>query len=168
MSFGVLQHLIDSLAAEARNPVTPAPSDGETPDAAPMLARTPVTPVTPSNDETGTQALRLYRLTLEQADRCHAPCWDDAEISEFVHRHFRLLALGFKDGDADDLAERLTLRDRDADDRRSCVECAHYRPGRCSNHKAAALQSAEVGRALAASLQRCDGFAPQEGLRDGS
>ena len=60
--------------------------------------------------------------------------------------------------DADDLAERLTLRDRDADDRVICVECSHYRPGRCGNHRSALMTTADIGRDLAAMLQRCPGF----------
>jgi hypothetical protein len=56
------------------------------------------------------------------------------------------------------LADRLVRRDRDLDARVSCADCKHYRPGRCGNHIAAGLRSPEVGRDLAALLQRCDGF----------
>lgn len=52
----------------------------------------------------------------------------------------------------------LTLRDRSGDERVSCTECAHYRPGRCSNHRAARPHSPEVGSDLAELLQRCPGF----------
>ena len=65
---------------------------------------------------------------------------------------------GIADDDADDLAERLTLRDQQQDDRVLCVECSHYRPGRCGNHKVAGLSSVDVGRDLAVLLQRCGGF----------
>lgn len=91
-------------------------------------------------------------LTCEQDDRCHS-------IQAFSDRRERLLRAGYCDADAEDLAERLVLRDRDADDRRLCVECSHYRAGRCGNRKAAGLHSPEVGRDLAATLQRCEGFA---------
>ena len=60
-------------------------------------------------------------------------------------------------------AERLTLRDRQHDDRRLCMEC-NYLAGfvlggwRCGSHRAA-----QVGRDLPAVLvtmaQRCPGFA---------
>ena len=124
MSFGVLHGLISSIAtSNVRNPVAAVRSDGVTPEAPPELARTSVTPVTPLIVEAGMKGVRLYRLTPKQAAECHVGGWDDAEISTFVRRHARLLALGFGDGDADDLAERLTLRDRDGDDRRMCVEC---------------------------------------------
>ena len=162
MSYGVLQHLIDSLAGAARNPVTPAEPEGVTPAPAPLLACTLVTPVTPANDETGRKAARPHRLTPEQADRCHAPCWNDDEIATFVRRHARLMSLGYSDGDADDLAERLTLRDRDGDDRRMCVECAHCRPLRCGNHHAAGIHASDISVGLAVLPQRCPAWTPQE------
>ena len=76
----------------------------------------------------------------------------------FTARHARLLRAGYMNTDAEDLAERLTLRDRDADDRRLCIECKHYRPGRCGNRERAGLRLPDVGRDLAATLQRCAGF----------
>lgn len=70
-------------------------------------------------------------MTREQADRCHAPSWDDAEIQAFIDRRDRLLRWGHTEQDADDLAERLTLRDREQDERRVCLECRHGRSHRC-------------------------------------
>ena len=95
-------------------------------------------------------------MTVEEADRCHTGGWDDAEIAAFTARHVRLLTLGFTDGDADDLAERLTLRDRDGDTRRLCIECAHYRGGRCRQAARSGV-GPEVG-ALAVVFQRCTAF----------
>jgi hypothetical protein len=58
------------------------------------------------------------------------------------------------------LVERLTRRDREGDDDRvSCTDCNHYRPGRCDNYRRAGLGTADVGRELATMLQRCPGFA---------
>jgi len=54
----------------------------------------------------------------------------------------------------------LVNRDRSADERVSCTDCKHYRPGRCGNHHHAHLNVAEVGRDLASLLQRCPGFQP--------
>jgi hypothetical protein len=167
MSFGVLHGLISSIASgNVRNPVTAARSDGVTPEAAPVLARTSVTPVTPLIVAAGTKGARLYRLTPEQADECHAGGWDDAEISAFVQRHARLLALGFGDGDANDVAERLTLRDRDGDDRRMCVECTWLGDtGRCL--AAATGRIPGMDRRLEpvqSILQRCGAFGLRKGL----
>ena len=68
-------------------------------------------------------------MTAKQADDCHAAAWDDAEISAFTTRVVFFLRRGIGADDADDLAERLTLRDRDGDDRRMCVECSHLGDG---------------------------------------
>ena len=84
--------------------------------------------------------------------------WTDADIARFTARRDRLTRWGYPTTDAEALAERLTLRDRSGDERVSCTECAHYRPGRCGNHRAARLYCAEVGLDLAALLQRCPGF----------
>jgi hypothetical protein len=105
-----------------------------------------------------TRAARPYRLTKAQADAAHARPWDDAAIARFVTRVGTFLRRGLNATDADDLAERLHLRDVQGDDRRLCLECACYRTGRCSNHQRAGLHSADVGRDLATRLQRCPGF----------
>lgn len=70
-------------------------------------------------------------MTAKQGDACHAPSWNDAEIQAFADRRDRLLRWGYAEQDADDLAERLTLRDREADDRRVCAECHHGRARCC-------------------------------------
>ena len=101
---------------------------------------------------------RPYRLTPDQGDRRHAPCWDEAEIARFQNRANRFLRLAIDERDAEDLAERLALRDRDSDSMVSCIECAHYRPSYCGNYRAARLRTADMGRDLAALLQRCPGF----------
>ena len=55
---------------------------------------------------------------------------------------------GISTSDADDLAERLVLRDRDDDDRVLCVECKHGRATHCPE---GSPQPPEV-------LHGCDGF----------
>jgi hypothetical protein len=62
-------------------------------------------------------------MTPEQGDDCHAGGWDDAEIDAFTARQARFTRMG-RMADADHLAERLTLRDRQHDDRRLCLDCA--------------------------------------------
>lgn len=103
---------------------------------------------------------RPYLLDREAANRCHAAGWDDAEIVRFEARDSLLRRRGISDQAAEDLAERLTLRDRERDDRALCLECNHYREGRCVDQRRAGLGSADVGRAFAATLQRCPGFQP--------
>lgn len=56
---------------------------------------------------------RPYRLIAERAVRCHTPCWDTAEIARFEARQTGFIRFGLAGQDADDLAEALTLRDRE-------------------------------------------------------
>lgn len=88
-----------------------------------------------------------------------AVAWTDGDIARFIARRARLLRWGWAEPDAETLAERLVKRDRERDDRVSCAECQHYRPGRCGNHRRAGLHSPDVGRDLMALLQRCPGHA---------
>ncbi|MDO9093993.1 MAG: hypothetical protein Q7U99_15315 [Rubrivivax sp.] len=87
-----------------------------------------------------------------------AVAWTDGDIARFLDRRARLLRWGWAEPEAEKLADRLARRDRDRDERVSCTDCRHYRPGRCGNHRRAGLNVAEVGRDLAAMLQRCAGF----------
>lgn len=84
--------------------------------------------------------------------------WTDDDIAQFLARRARLVRWGWSMAEAEAMAERLTVRDRSGDDRATCPECSHYRPGRCANHRRAGLWAAEVGRDLASLLQRCPGF----------
>lgn len=86
-----------------------------------------------------------------------AGTWTDDDIAHFTERRARLLRWGWAEADAEAMAERLVIRDRSGDDRASCIECHHHRPGRCGNHRAAGLQSPDLGHDLAAMLQRCPG-----------
>ena len=107
---------------------------------------------------------RPHRLTEEKADRCHAPCWNDAEIAAFTARteHFSMLGRA----DADDLAERLTLRDRDGDDRRLCLECTWLGvTGRCLAAATGRIPGADRRLApVQTILQRCEAFRLRKGL----
>ena len=106
-----------------------------------------------------------HALTRCGAETAHAGGWDDGEIARFTHRTALFARRGFNQHDAEDLAERLTLRDRTGDDRRMCVECSHFgERGRCL--------AAAMGRIAGADrrlepvptlLQRCEAF----GLRKG-
>lgn len=94
-----------------------------------------------------------------------AVAWTDADISAFLERRARLLRWGWAEPEAEKLAERLLRRDREhGDERVCCVDCAHYRTGRCGNHRVAGLNSPELGRDLAATLQRCPAFARRKDM----
>lgn len=98
---------------------------------------------------------RPYGLTPTEGDRAHVEPWDDAVCLRFVARVATFMRCGFNATDADDLAERLHLRDVDADDRTACVECRHARGTRCTH---ATMRIGELGRAEAVQLRRCHGF----------
>lgn len=104
---------------------------------------------------------RPYKLAPAEADAAHAEPWNDAACARFVARVSLFLRRGIGTTDADDLAERLHLRDVHADDRVICVECHHLagRPGawHCANHRAAG-GGHELPAALVTTLQRCAGF----------
>jgi hypothetical protein len=87
-----------------------------------------------------------------------AVAWSDSDIKRFLDRRARLLRWGWAEPEAEALAEKLVIRDREADDRVSCADCRHYRPGRCGNHRRAGLQAPDLGHTMAALLQRCPGF----------
>jgi hypothetical protein len=68
----------------------------------------------------------------------------------------RLVRWGWPADLAAATASRIARRHGD-DDRRTCPECARYRPGRCLRHRAAGLLAPDVGHDLAALPQRCPG-----------
>lgn len=149
---------VSSAPAEALRRNQPAPS--------PISSVSSATPAAPSaNDDLrpGTTISTVRRsgnpyMTPEQGDECHEGCWNDAEIETFVTRSTRLSAMGRVD--AEHLAARLTLRDRQADDRRLCIECRELESsGRCAAARRGAL--ANTDRHLTPTqniLMRCPAF----------
>ncbi len=69
-------------------------------------------------------------LSPEQGDKCHDQGWSDEEIETFLARAKQFETIGRLD--AEHLAELLTLRDREGDERRFCLECKWLgASGRC-------------------------------------
>ena len=91
----------------------------------------------------------LVELLAESPFDLTPSAWTDADISAFLDRRARLLRWGWPEPEAEKLAERLVSRDRERDDRVICIDCSHFRRGRCGNHKAAGLDAADLGRDLA-------------------
>ena len=104
-------------------------------------------------------------MTPEQGDDCHAGGWDDAEIEVFTVREARFMRPG-RIGDAEHLAERLTLRDREQDDRRICLECTSLANNRrCELAAQGRLAGADRRlEPVPTILQRCPGFTLAPGL----
>ena len=104
-------------------------------------------------------------MTPEQGDDCHAGGWNDAEIEVFMVREARFMRLG-RVTDAKHLAERLTLRDREQDDRRLCLECAALADNRrCELAAQGRLAGADRRlEPVPTIFQRCTGFGLAPGL----
>lgn len=97
-------------------------------------------------------------LTVEQANECHACGWSEDEIATFSAREARFRQL--RRTDAEQLAERLTLRDRQADDRRMCVECRELEiSGRCAAARRGEMPGADRRlQPVPHLLIRCEAF----------
>jgi hypothetical protein len=101
-------------------------------------------------------------------------CWPlsdamtGAELGAFVARvalfHDRGLTLPRAEG----LAGRLLARDRDGDERRTCLECVHLvghgANRRCTTWRLAGIGGPGVAADLVALPQRCAGFTPANDL----
>ena len=94
------------------------------------------------------------------------------EIDTFTGRLQHFTRRGLLALDAERLADKLVMRDREADDRRLCLECVHL-AGRadvwgCRNWQRAGIASmgrdAQLSAALVNQPQRCDGFTEQNQL----
>jgi hypothetical protein len=97
----------------------------------------------------------------------HSQAITGAEINTFTARLHHFTGCGMADTDAETLADKLVTRDRESDDRRLCLECAHMAGQgavamRCTNWQRAGVavqaRDARLSGALAHRLQRCDGF----------
>ena len=93
----------------------------------------------------------------------HSDAMNTGEIDTFTARLSRFTDKGLTLADAEALADKLVIRDRDLDARRLCLECLHlHRGGRCGNWQRAsvamAAQDARLPADLVRRLQRCDGF----------
>ena len=95
-------------------------------------------------------------------------CWPEgdamttAEIDTFMARVALFGRQGLALAQAQALADRLVTRDRDGDDRRMCLECAHLNGARCNNWSAALIairaRDAFMPPELLRLLQHCPGF----------
>lgn len=99
----------------------------------------------------------------------HSEVMNTREIDTFMARLGRLTDRGLELDDAETLADRLVERDREADDRRICLECLHLsgvseKTWSCRNWQRAGVamqeQDAQLSIALVHQLQRCNGFMP--------
>lgn len=99
----------------------------------------------------------------------HSRAMTGSEIDLFTARMARFTDKGVTHGDAESLADKLVVRDRDDDDRVLCLECSHLggygrTSWRCGNWQAAGVairpRDTQLPADLVLRLQRCDGFSP--------
>jgi hypothetical protein len=103
-------------------------------------------------------------LTPEQGDECHDGGWTEVEMAVFMAREAQFIRMGRED--AEHLAERLTLRDRQHDDRRLCLECSWLGDtGRCLAAATGRIPGADRRlEPVQTILQRCGAFGLRKGL----
>ena len=103
----------------------------------------------------------------------HSQAMTGREIDTFTARMHHFILRGLLESDAETLADKLVTRDREADDRRLCLECTHLAGHAgawgCRNWQRAAIASmarqAQLPAALVIQPQRCNGFTDQNQQR---
>jgi hypothetical protein len=93
----------------------------------------------------------------------HSTAMNTAELDAFTARLARFTDMGMILADAERMADKLLIRDRESDDRRVCMECVNlHRGSRCRQWHRAGIatrsQDAQLPGDLVTMLQRCDGF----------
>jgi hypothetical protein len=83
----------------------------------------------------------------------NSPAMNTVEIKTF---HSRVVRFSGR-ANAEQLADRLVRRDREADDRVMCIECLHMKGMICHNSKEAEMHPM-LGENFVDQLQRCTGF----------
>ena len=96
----------------------------------------------------------------------HSSAMNTQEIATFIVRLEQFTRKGVSLPEAELLAERLVLRDRDEDERQLCLECQHLQGDvgrwRCANAQRAGMAvgtaNAPLPAGLTQQLQRCPGL----------
>ena len=125
----------------------------------------------PANDPASTTATAAPSLPGNDPDwHCwpHTTAMNTRELDIYAVRLERFTGKGLIELDAETLADKLVIRDREKGDRRLCLECV-YLTGygasswRCSNWQRSGIairaRDNQLPVDLVLQLQRCDGFA---------
>ena len=155
-----------ATVAVANAPDRAANDPAQVPDLVTAPAVTPaVTAETAFSKEQLRSELRTETAVTPDPDRW---CWprssamSGAEIDTFTQRLHQFTRRGMAEPEAESLADKLVIRDRESDDRRLCLECLHLKNGGgrwgCNQWQRAGLGSAGGPAGLVLQLQRCDGF----------
>ena len=104
------------------------------------------------------ELLSLLATPLQPAPDPDRWCWphsvamNGAELAAFANRAQQFMRRGVSADDAEVMADRLVICDRLQDERRACLDCGAYRPGRCGKHQRADMEAPEVPGGDAAAL----------------
>lgn len=115
-------------------------------------------------DMSRTEAEALAGMALDPDRHCwpNTLAMNTVEIDTFTVRVHLFNRHGLDVTQAESLADALVGRDRQADERRLCLECSHLRCGaglwQCNQSKRAGLAVADVPGEVVKLLQRCSGF----------
>lgn len=93
----------------------------------------------------------------------NSPAMNSTEVDTFVGRLVQFTDRGLIVPVAESLADKLVRRDREGDDRLTCMECVYlqgFNQWRCANWQHANVAREGLARDLVLKLQRCDGFVP--------
>lgn len=115
-------------------------------------------------------------VLIEDPDRwCwpHSNAMTGREIETFLVRLERIKYFGLEIDQAEKLADRLVVRDREDDERSVCLECMHLRIGlRCLNSQNAGVcikhTKSNLPSDFVIQLQRCPGFKSEIGGKSGA
>lgn len=116
------------------------------------------------NESDATTSLAANDAAMPDPDRC---CWpystamNSTELETCAARLMRFTDKGESLDDAERIADRLLIRDREGDNRRLCLECAHLHGAgrrRCGNWRQAEIGGSAMQEELVLMLQRCNGF----------
>lgn len=91
----------------------------------------------------------------------HSAAMNGQEIDTFTARLARFTDKGASLEEAERLADKLVIRDREGDDRRLCLECVYLQSTgrwRCCSSTAADVAREVLASELVRALQRCCGF----------
>lgn len=91
----------------------------------------------------------------------HSDAMNGQEIGIFTERLAKFTDKGLSLDEAERLADKLVIRDREEDDRRLCLECTHLQGRvrwRCGNWEAADVARDGLAPDLVKMLQRCSGY----------
>jgi len=117
-----------------------------------------------SRDQAEALAAQIHGEPLDPDLHCwpHTEAMNTAEVDTFTARLHLFTTHGLGYAEAEGLADALTARDRQADNRRLCLECSHMRRAgglwRCRQWQRAGLAMADVPGQVVKLLQRCEGF----------